>query len=72
MSLHPATDTKVFFSFFFFYFPFFWQRALTGEEEAEILRQYAAHSSLSDEGLMECWRLADVIQYSLMNSLICP
>jgi hypothetical protein len=41
-------------------------------ERAAILRMYCTHSDLNDFGEMEWWRLADLLQYSLINSFIKP
>jgi hypothetical protein len=34
------------------------------------LELYISHSELNEVGEMEWWRLADILQYSLMNCLL--
>lgn len=48
----------------------FGQEALSPSEQTEIIRQYCLHSQLNELGEMEWWRLADILQYSLMNCLL--
>ena len=48
----------------------FGQEALSPSEQTEIISQYCLHSQLDEYGQMEWWRLADILQYSLMNCLL--
>ena len=47
-----------------------WQDTLSAAEQTQIIGQYCQHSELNEHGQMEWWRLADVLQYALMNSLL--
>jgi len=47
----------------------FGQKGLNAGEQHMLLQQYCRHSALNDDGEMEWWRLADVLQYSFMNYL---
>ena len=47
-----------------------WQDALSPSEQTQILGQYCQHSELNEYGHMQWWRLADILQYALMNCLL--
>ena len=38
--------------------------------QAAIVRMYCQHSDLTENGEMQWWRLADLLQYSLLNSFL--
>jgi len=48
----------------------FGQDALSPSEQTKILGQYCQHSELNEYGHMQWWRLADILQYALMNCLL--